>query len=757
MIRRAAPAACVLVASLGLLLAADVPPGTLALYIGYAAAFVVIPGVLVHDLLRGDRANVTERLALGTATGLVLEILAFAATAAAGTRELLALYPPLAIGACLMLLSRAGRLHLRPRAGRLGPGWDWAIAGGTLVLLLYVTLAYTSQTPLPSGTASLSWNIDFVFNLGVAADALHHWPIGDPHIAGEPLPYHTFANVHAAATAQVTGIDLPLVFFRFHVLPLTVLAVTLLGLAARAAGGRWPSAVVAMGLFFLVGEIDPEPAAQLPFSNSIFLSVHTSPSFLLGLVFFLAMLVVLLSAPSRGGLGQGGRALLLILLIGCAGAKASILPVTALGCGLHVIAGRALGRELDRDVAFASIASIAVMAVAALTLYAGGESGFSLGPFEGIRALPPIAAVESRVEDVPILGLLGPVIAVVFAIVGFAAPSLAGLALLSRAGRPDPRTILLSSLLLAGALPWLLIDSDAYNQNWFVYYGMAAGCVLAGIAFDGALVRAEQAGARHTGIAAAGIALAGAAIGLLWMELGLAGYESTRSAGYITVSVGTLALALGVLVLVAARLTRARTGGIAVLVTAAVASLGLLDAPVDTVPVLDSRRDAGVPLHALDRPFDRGVTTDLTSGLEWIRRNTQTNDRLAVSNPFLDEGSRGPGYMYYSALAQRRVFLEGWGYAVRTTKIGFSDVVSGREHPFPERAELNDAVFADADRRALRVLTGRHGVRYLVVDLLHGGATPGVVGLGRVVYRNPAVIVLAVGPGSNSGEAKSTN
>ena len=64
--------------------------------------------------------------------------------------------------------------------------------------------------------------------------------------------------------------------------------------------------------------------------------------------------------------------------------------------------------------------------------------------------------------------------------------------------------------------------------------------------------------------------------------------------------------------------------------------------------------------------------------------------------------------------------------------------------PFPERLRLNEAVFKRGDRTALQTLVHDYGVRYLLVDLVHGGRAANVASLGRLTFSNTDVAIYAV-------------
>jgi hypothetical protein len=179
--------------------------------------------------------------------------------------------------------------------------------------------------------------------------------------------------------------------------------------------------------------------------------------------------------------------------------------------------------------------------------------------------------------------------------------------------------------------------------------------------------------------------------------------------------------------------------GIAALLIALFA-LGAVDEPLDH---LDTLRKvlAGRPAYSA---YSAGLTADLWEGLTWARDHTPADAVLAVNNQFL-RSTGDARYFYYSAFAERRVFLEGWAY----TRQGRRWIASpgGLAHPFSERAALNRRVFEQGDAAAIREMAQRYGVTHLLVDSVHGPPAPGFGDAARLVYRNADVEIYAIAAG----------
>ena len=104
--------------------------------------------------------------------------------------------------------------------------------------IAYMTVAYFLFSPLPARAGSVVYIPDLVFHLGVATEALHHWPISDPKVAGTSLPYETFVYMKLASAAAITHVPLPTVLFRLYIVPLLVGLVALMRCAGEVLTGR---------------------------------------------------------------------------------------------------------------------------------------------------------------------------------------------------------------------------------------------------------------------------------------------------------------------------------------------------------------------------------------------------------------------------------------------------------------------------------------------------------------------------------------
>lgn len=721
---KAAALVLVLGVTSALLGVSGVSPGELALFAFFELAFVLGPGLVAHSLLAAERCDVLERVALGAGLGHALLLAGFIVTAAAGARWALWLLPVSALGVALW--TRPWRGHA---AVALPARPAWALAGVAVAAVGLMFFAFVTQSPLPGATATVSYYPDLMWGTGLAAEALHHWPMTTPHVLGEPLRYHTFAFVDIAATSQQTGIDLPVTLLRLA--PASLLLVVVLQLAhagRRFAGDPW-AAPVAAGLVLLVGGLDLGAERAVPLIGLFFSSLYLSPSQLLGLVMFLPAVVVIADCLEAGpGRPRPGTlALVALLLFGCAGAKASILPLLIGGLVVYGVWTRRIDARVVACLALSAVAFVASY----LLLLSGGRSGTALNPLDSAFRSFPGRELEPFRQAGGLREVLSYPVATWVTAVALMVP-LAGLAFARLSlRRPSPHQAWLLGLLACSVVAFFALDLPGFSQLYFLWYGLTAGGLLAA----GGLVEAARrwrAGERR-GVRAA--LAAGVALGVLLAVGAPAGHTSLLRA-YIAVAALLGAAALGFAALSARRPAPLWP---AVLVVGALLTAGLIDGPADRLPGIASRALTGETVHRQADPrTERGVTRELVRGLDWVRGHTDEDAVLAVNNHLRRPAQGDSLYFYYSALAERRVFIESWEYTDKSLAVGTAAARAGR-HPFAQRLALNDAVYAGTGGSAATQLR-RRGVGYVLVDRINAPVPRNRIP-GKIVFRNSALIV----------------
>jgi hypothetical protein len=122
----------------------------------------------------------------------------------------------------------------------------------------------------------------------------------------------------------------------------------------------------------------------------------------------------------------------------------------------------------------------------------------------------------------------------------------------------------------------------------------------------------------------------------------------------------------------------------------------------------------------------------------WARDHSRPDDViatnvhcLAIRNGWCDSRT-----FWLSAYAERRVLVEGWGFAPRVA-------TTGPYTPFWDADLLrrNDAAFTAPTADGLAELRDRHGVRWLVVDRSIGIESPDLAGLATLGFDNGRLAV----------------
>ncbi len=721
---RASALVVVLLATGAVLIATGVTAGELLLFGLFELGFVLVPGVVTYRVLARQPGDMLQQVSIGAGVGHALLLACFIATAALGLRELLWLLPVLGLaGAALLLRSPAERAW---PPGQISAGQAVALAGVALAAVVVLAFEFFSQAPLPGSRASVSHYPDLVWAIGIAAEALHHWPITAPDVVGEPLRYHTFAFMEVASVAQQTGLDLPVVSLRLFPASTLLLVTLQLCWAGKRVTGRGWAGPLAAALLLLVGDLDfgagrPEPLGGLYFS-----SLYLSLSQLLGLVLFLPAVVVIadLLGPQRPERRWRTAALLAILLFGCAGAKASLLPVFMGGLLVFAAWRRTVTRGWVVALALCAGAFVASYGL----LYSGGRTASALDPFQSSFRSFPGRNLELEIGDHLTRASALP-LATWVTIVALLVP-LAGLAFSRLSLRsPTVQQAWLLGLFVASLAAFLVVDLPGFSQLYFLWYGYTAAVLLSA----GGLVEAVTRSREHRARSLLAVVVVGVVAG------GLLALAPTGSGAPLVKAYMAVGALLGAVVVLAAAGLEKRPWFRLPVVLAVVALLtaGLLDAPRDRMPDIASRALAGdKAVHReADPAGERGLTEELAAGLEWVRLHTNEDAVLAVHNHLRRVSAAESRYYYYSALAERRLFLGSWDYTDRVRGSETGQVAN----PFPERLALNDSVYTGAGSGAAAELK-RRGVDYVLVDRVNAPPPRNRIP-GRVVFRNDALVV----------------
>lgn len=289
------------------LLVSGVTVAEVCLYGAFEALYAVLPGLVLNRARSQRSAPAADTLAVSVPLGLAAQTGAFVLGAALGAPWLLLGLPLPFLAAVAVRLSR-GRGG-RGRGGRRGRWRALAlarVAGGEATVLALVVLGATlivyvalfAPSPLPRDVDSVSYYPDLVFNVSLAAELLHHWPFTSPSVSGLALHYHVFANIDMAAAAQVTRLNLASIAMRLQPSALICLVALQLFALGRRVGGSGAAGLASLAICMLGGELDLSRGSFAGGGVPVLSGLY-SPSYQLGAVFFLAILIVLVEPDAR--------------------------------------------------------------------------------------------------------------------------------------------------------------------------------------------------------------------------------------------------------------------------------------------------------------------------------------------------------------------------------------------------------------------------------------------------------------------------
>jgi hypothetical protein len=645
---------------------------------------------------------------------------------------------------------------------RLPARFGWALAAVCLVAVAYIAFTFFPDNALPGGH-SVNYFQDFPWAISIAGDAKHHWPIQDPSVAGEPFPYHYFVHIDLAAASQVTGLDLAVIFFRLFMLPLVVLFVLQLVAAGQSFARSAYTGLIAAGLALFVGEMQLDgrqnPLFHMSFGNVFLTDIFVSPSFLFGLVIFVPLIILVGERiTARGEAARPGDWLLVALfIVGASDAKVAILPLVLGALLLYAGWSWLVERRIPLAVWSAAALALLVSGTVYLIQYQGWPSGFHVDLLAGYHFFDSQLAVllirtglRDALPTFPGSGGVVSFLGILFSFLGLLGPQLVGLVWIFRhqGHRLDAGQAWLFSLLGAGLIALLAFSGARGEQGFFFFLGLVAGYVLSAEGLRIAWLNRPHLSGQTRRFAALGLGWLLILAGLMYAPLHLHLFSGANPEGLqlflgphrdgdiYLFWYGGLVLTLALLYATARRwIGPARWGALALL-CGAVLVVGILDAPIGKlIPALTNA--------PVTQEKGRRITPELYGALTWIRDNTPADSVIAVNDQYTFTFT-GPFEFDYSAFSERRVFLEGWGYSARLRDQRYDQVATGQGNPFAGRLKLNEAAFMRGDRRALRIMADRYGVRYLVVDQVNGyPADLQALGrVGRIVHRAPGVLVL---------------
>lgn len=593
----------------------------------YYLLHVALPGLVALHAIQRRPVSLTAAIALGLPTGYAIEVFAFLGLAALGAREAVPLLPLLWVAAGVFLAARRREWPLRCH-------WTMRHAGLALalcVLFLGTVVSATSQmfaeSPLVAGLPQRPIFHDWIYLVSRAASIKHHWPFEDPSLAGSPLQYHYFMLVHAASASLVTKLEVTQVLLRFVMVPFGAILVVQAYALGRLVSRRAWAGVLAALMTVAISEV----SFSTQYSPPVFLGLFTrwlyvSPTFYFGMIYFGALLLAVAIATGRGRPDWRHVVWLAGLAAAGTGAKGTMTPVLLLalaGWGAWTwVRERRFPARLT-VIGLALGAGFGVVYFAIMSSWGTGQASFE--PFRILQLTgfwkTQAAVVERSVAAWVPTSWAAPVVLVVCGAVVFA-------------GTAGVRLLALAQLVRgqAGAAPWLgcvmfaaagmglMIHLHVYSELYLFLLIPLPMAVLTA-AFVVGIFRTLRAGATPGAVRLRGIAFGG---------------------------VAALGFTLLLLVQCGAWMMRHQTG----------LAEWLKQSP-----------------HMTTRD---GMDT-LVDAMLWIRRNTEPR-AILVANAFTTKHlQQGRGdlvdhttagvHFYYSALSERRLFVEGPTYLQNAARV----------------------------------------------------------------------------------------
>ncbi|GAA2528889.1 hypothetical protein [Pilimelia columellifera] len=704
--------------------------GDLAVFAGYGAVALALPGTLVWRAAHRRSRSLAEDLAPGLAVGYVLEVLGYFAARTAGA-PLLHLAVPAALLAVFAAHPALRRCWRADRDAERAPtGWIWATSGIAGLLLLWSCVYFMRSRGLV-----YSFNdADLPFHLALIGELKHHLPPKVPWLDGEPLNYHWFVYADLAATSWATGIEPETLLLRLYYLPLIGALPFALGAAARRLTGRWwPGPVAAVITLFGVApypygwELPRTYVANGlgPVDDGVLLrfGLFASPTQTFAALLAVPLVMLVVDRLRGDGSGWPLAGLLAAFVAVIAGAKATYLPI--LLCGLLVVVAVTLvvQRRWHRPALACVALVVPGILFAQLVLFGGASQGMVVEPLGGLGRYGLGASTglgATKFGAVPTTGAALVVITVVTVLAWVAIwGGLAGLFV--RRGLLDPAAPLLLGMGAAGIAAVLLLNHYGFSQTWFLvaarpYLALAAAAGLA------ALVPRRLSRCQGWWLAAA--AVGGATAVWALRPLGPSDPPTVKLVGRAQALDAIVApnLLLGVGVIAAAavgwllgrRLAPALAGLAPTVVVAVLIGVSL----PSSVDVL--RRDLRAAHAAGYRPApaeDTLMPPGTREAARWLRDHSDPDDLVATNAHCRRPVPCDNLHFWFSAFAERRFLVEGWGYTATVNKIQAETGLAGNVIPYWNQPLLavNDAAFRDPGPATIDALR-RRGVRWLMVD-----------------------------------------
>jgi hypothetical protein len=709
----------------------EVSPGDLLRFTAYAVAGLALPGFVLWRLLdaRPGRPFVAD-VVFGTSLAYAVELGAYLLLTGAGHPRLAVLWPlvPLAVS----LHPRLRRRVWRRTATTQPLAWSWGLAG--LTTFTFATFAVKDWLTYPLSSVGLRHPyMDQPYHLALVGALRRDVPAQLPFVDGDPLYYHWFVHADLAAASWATGIEPVVLLQRLGPAPMVVVILLGSALLAQRLTGSALGGLVAPALLTVLGTASVPPVFGPAFVSSI---VYLSPTTTYGNALLVAGVAASLAVLHDTRLRAPGLWLVAVVsLLALSGAKGSVLPLVACGYVGVLLFTAVLTRRLHVPALLLLAATVGSVLLAQRFVYGGSSQGLFWGP---------LALADRYASDLGLAGSESTVPVRVAAVVAmlYLAGQLsfaAGIVGLLRDGLwRDPRAQFLTGAAAAGVGATLAFENTNLNQLYFIRMTPVLLSVASAWGLT-VLVRRLPSGSVVRVLLAAGAL--GLTLAVLSVALSAPGFGD-RTVDLTGVELVTpWCVVLGCLVLAAVLVARAGPrrpswrAATPVVVVATLMSLGTPYTVQQASAVVAGLRPATyVPIEATATIGAGGI-----DAARWLREHAGTDDVVATNEHCrLPHRARCDARTFWlSGYSERQVLVEGWSYSFRT------GARAERLHrdpcclPFwdPERLRDNDAVFDTPSTAAVRLLRGRYGVDWLVLDTRFGGRVEALQRVADLAYR----------------------
>lgn len=595
-----------------------------------------------------------------------------------------------------------------------------------LGLLLMITIAARmyAPSPLDEGRLLHSTHHDWVYLVSRAAEIKTHWPLEDPSLAGTPLSYHYFLMAHVAAASQVTGLEISLVMLRLAALPMGAALLMQAFVLGRLLANSARAGVLAASLLLVAGEVSGSDAASGGVFQSLFVSwLFISPTFHLGMI-FMGALMIWMHRIIEGVPRPIDYAVFFLLAVAGTGAKGTTVGPLAAAAALWCVWQVATGRGWPVRMAVCG----GLLFAGFLTAYVGFLRGYSgNGTQLSLFAFPSVApfwlehvdgwrawlATQGFSEWLS-ANLAGAVGAAVVAL-GMNGVLFAGLWHAYRVGRrPGGVFVAWLGLVAIACLAFgnvLFLDSHGESYLYLPMKFPLAVLAAAGaslflqqrLSSEGLTENQRRTLVRFSALVGTGIVIFGLTM-----------------AGVFTWGIALVAGGTALFVLAPARgesfvagMSARGSGRTLFRLLPLFPAIGVLTVQIS---FFASANRSGIALWRATAAAGREEgLVELHEALDWVRRNTP-QDALLVATTFRAEfatpdaartvdRTAADKHYYYSALAERRLYIEGPAYvrdqgeaAVRLHAV--SRIMEG-QMPMPSPDRSRRSVYLLVDHAAL--------------------------------------------------------